>query len=150
MSFDPNLFVQATVEGVLSTQYTAVPEGEYQAIVKEVKGRMAKDSAVLDVSWIIDDESVRELTGMDEPTVRQTIFLDVTETGLDLGKGKNVQLGRLREALGQNTGAAWSPAHMEGKVATILVTQRVVTTDKDGRILPESEHRTYNDVKGVM
>lgn len=151
MSFDPALFVQSTVEGVMSTQYVPIPEGEYTGLIKEVKGRMAKESAILDVIWVIDDPNVRELTGMEEPQVRQSLFLDVSDSGmLDMGTGKNVQLGRLRAALGQNDGRPWSPVNMEGKVAKILVTQRKVTEDKEGRALPESEHKVFNDVKGVM
>lgn len=150
MSFDPNLFIQSTVEGELSTQYIPIPEGEFVGRVNKIEGRLAKESAILDVYWVIDDATVRETTGMEEPTVRQSIFLDITENGtLDLGTGKNVQLGRLRAALGQNTGAAWSPNNMIGQVAMVLVNQRPVVTDKEGNPLPESEHRIFNDVKGV-
>jgi hypothetical protein len=151
MSFDPNLFVQSQNEGALSTQYVPIPEAEYTAVIDAIKARQAKDNYILDVTWAIDSDEIRELTGMDKPTVRQSIFLDITpQGGLDIGKGKNVQLGRLREALGQNDGRPWSPNMLEGQVATIMVTQRLVDTDKDGNALPESEHKIYNDVKGVM
>lgn len=140
--FDEDAFMSNTSEGEMSTEYTPVPIGEYSAVVKKVGTRSGSgekgDWAVLDVTWVIDDESIVKLTGMDEPTVRQSIFLDVTDSGgLDYGKGKNIHLGRLREALNQNTGAAWSPTMLVDNVATILVDHRLY------------EGRTFADVKSV-
>lgn len=140
--FDEDAFMSSTSEGEMSTEMIPVPVGEYQAIVKKVATRSGSsekgDWAVLDVTWSIDDAGVTEATGMDSPSVRQSIFLDVSESGgLDLGKGKNVGLGRLREALGQNTGAAWSPSMLEGNVATVMVEHRLY------------EGRTFADVKNV-
>lgn len=140
--FDEDAFMSSTSEGEMSTEMIPVPVGEYQAVVKKVATRSGSsekgDWAVLDVTWSIDDAEVTAVTGMDSPSVRQSIFLDVSESGgLDLGKGKNVGLGRLREALGQNTGAAWSPSMLEGNVATVMVEHRLY------------EGRTFADVKNV-
>lgn len=142
--FDEDAFMSSTSEGEMSTEFTPVPVGEYSAVVKKVgtrsgEGEGEKGSwAMLDVTWAIDDAGVTEITGMDNPSVRQSIFLDITESGgLDYGKGKNIGLGRLREALGQNTGAAWSPSMLEGNVATVLVDHRLY------------EGRTFADVKNV-
>ena len=70
---------------------------------------------------------------MAEPTVRQTIWLDLTESGsLDFGKGRNVGLGRLRDALGQNeTGKPWQPGMMVGGVAKIKVTHSIDKRDNE-------------------
>jgi len=140
--FDEDAFMSSTSEGEMSTEFTPVPVGEYSAVVKKVGTRSGSsekgDWAVLDVTWAIDDATVSEVTGMDSPSVRQSIFLDITDNGgLDLGKGKNINLGRLREALSQNTGAAWSPSMLEGNVATVLVDHR------------QYEGRTFADVKSV-
>ena len=140
--FDEDAFMSSTSEGEMSTEFTPVPVGEYQAIVKKVGTRSGEGEkgawAMLDVTWAIDDAGVTEETGMDNPSVRQSIFLDITESGgLDMGKGKNIGLGRLREALGQNTGAAWSPTMLEGNVATVSVDHRLY------------EGRTFADVKNV-
>ena len=76
---------------------------------------------------------------MDEPTARQTIWLDVNEQGgLVFGKNKNVSLGKLRDALGQNTGAPWSPTHLIGQPATVLIKHRM-----------GSEGGVFSEVKGV-
>lgn len=139
MSFDPDTFLNETVTEDLSTDYVPVPEGEFPAVIKEVKARVAKTSTILDVTWSIDDQSARDATGMEDPTVRQSIFLDISDSGnLDLGRGKNVQLGRLREALDQNRpGMAWTPNMLTGQVALVLVSHR------------EWEGRTYADIKSV-
>lgn len=140
--FDEDAFMSSTSEGEMDTEFTPVPVGEYPAVVKKLATRSGSsekgDWAVLDVTWGIDDAQVSKITGFDSPSVRQSIFLDVTESGgLDLGKGKNINLGQLREALGQNGSGAWSPSMLEGNVATILVEHRLY----DGR--------TFADVKSV-
>lgn len=124
--FDPDSFLSTPVEGSLDTTFTPVPEGEYTASVSKFNFRTPKDSVILEVFWEVDDETVRQETGMDNPTVRQSIFLDVTpDGGLDMGKGKNVQLGRLREAVGQNGPEPWTPGMLEGAVARVKVTHTI-------------------------
>ena len=78
---------------------------------------------ILDVTYAIDDQGVREETGLPEPTIRQSIFLELGADGkLDSGKGKNVNLGRLREAVGLNQpGQAFSFASLIGQACIIAV-----------------------------
>lgn len=130
-TFNPDLFLQTQVEGALSTTLTPCPEGEFPGVIKSISPRtLSNGSAVLDVVWSIDDESVKKVTGMNEPTVRQSLWLDVTESGgLDMSQGKNVSLGRLREALNQNQkGKPWMPSMLVGQVAKVKVTH---TADKN-------------------
>ena len=138
-AFDPNSFLATTTDTANSTTYVPVPEGIYQAVVISVAARNPKGNALLDIQWRIDDDSVAAETGLSNPTCRQSIFLDVTDSGgLDNGKGKNIQLGRLREALNQNVeGQAWAPSMLEGQVAMVNVQHRMY------------EGNTYADVKGV-
>jgi len=126
-TFNAEAFMNTEIEGTLDTTFTPIPEGEYQAVIKEVKpDTTPKGSPLLEVIWIIDDEGVRELTGLDEPTSRQTVWLDVNEQGnLLLAKNKNVGLGKLREALGQNDGKPWTPTMMLGQVATVNIKHRM-------------------------
>ena len=124
--FDTETFMQSTVEGESSTQYVPDPEGEYAAVIGRVQGRSTPNgNALIEVSWIIDKPG-EELA--DQKQVRQTVWLDITESGsLDMSQGKNVPLGRLRAAVGQNApGQMWSPNMLEGSPAMILVehTQR--------------------------
>lgn len=131
-TFNPDLFMQTTVEDANSTTLNPVPEGEYAGVIKKTETRVVGQNArvVMDVTWGIDDPSVVAATGIESPTVRQSIWLDVTEQGgLDMGSGKNVGLGRLREALGQNVkGKPWSPANLVGSPAKVKVTH---TADKN-------------------
>jgi len=126
-SFNADAFMATEVEIELETEFTPIPEAEYQAVIKEIKpGTTPKGSTFMEVIWIVDDASVRELLGMDEPTTKQTVWLDFTEAGaLEFGKNKNVQLGRLRDALGQNTGAPWKPTNLLGQVATVDIKHRL-------------------------
>lgn len=138
-AFDPDSFLATTTTDANETDYVPIPEGEWVAVVTEIKARNPKGNAILDVIWQIDDDQIRAETGMDNPRVRQSIFLDVNEQGaLMTGKNMNVQLGRLRDALGQNIpGQPWAPSMLEGQVAKVTTSQRV-----DG-------DKVYSDVKSV-
>jgi hypothetical protein len=142
-SFNPDTFLNTETKDANATAYTPVAEGEYNASIKAIKPRVLTDGrAVLDVTWTVDDESARQETGMAEPSVRQTLWLDTTESGgLDFGKGKNVGLGRLRAALGQNApGKPWAPGMLVGGVAKIKV----------GHSIDKRDGETVNaDVKAV-
>lgn len=138
--FNAEQFMQTEFEGKLETEFTPIPEGEYRAVIKEVNPDVTpKGSPLLELIWIIDDQSVRDLIGMDEPTSRQTIWLDVNENGgLEIGKNKNVSLGKLREALGQNDGRPWAPTMLLGQPATVNIKHRL-----------GSEGGVFAEVKGV-
>lgn len=137
---DVDAFLTTPVEGELDTQLVPVPEGEYLAVAEDVKIRQSGEYTFFDIRWSIDDAKVKEVTGLPSNTVRQSMFLDLTESGgLDLGKGKNVGLGRLRAALGQNTGAPWNPKMVEGQVALVKVTHRA----------DETTGNVYSEIKNV-
>ena len=139
-NFNAEAFLNTEVEGVGEVDYTPIPEAEYRAVIKGVKADTTpKGSPLLEVIWIIDDQGVRDLIGMDEPTVRHTVWLDINEQGaLEFGKNKNIALNRLREALGQNDGKPWSAAQMLGQVATINLKHRL-----------GDQGQVFADVKGV-
>lgn len=137
--FNPDTFLNTEITEANETTYTPVPEGEWTAVIKEIKPREAKGAAILDVMWGVDDPDVVESTGMANPIIRQTVFLDFTPEGnLAVGKGKNVQLGKLRDAVNQNqNGKPWSPGDLIGQVAKIRVAHRMY------------EGEPQADVKGV-
>lgn len=146
-AFDPQAFLQEEVTEPFETKFTPVPEDDYTAVIgtseKSVAVRTTDKGQVLaDLQWEILDEAVKQALSMDTVIVRQSIFLDVTDQGkLDFGKNKNIQLGRLREALGQNTTGPWSLTRLRGAgPAIITVKQRVDPTD------PE---KIYSEVKYV-
>jgi len=148
-TFDPASLLETTVEAANDTKVLPIPEGEYLAVIDKtsINTWQSKDGASsglrLDVEYLIDDETAKAATGRDKLTVRQGILLDLTEDGqsLDMGKGKNVGLGRLREATGLNTpGQPFAMQMLPGRLVKIKVTQRPKADD------PET---IYNDVKGV-
>lgn len=111
MSFDPESFDFLEVVGANDTRRIPVPEypDGVMLICKDThkpKQFTMKDSGetrwVAELVFIVDHDLAREATGMKEPTIRMPIWLDINEQGLDMGKGKNVDLGRAREAMGLN------------------------------------------------
>jgi hypothetical protein len=132
-----------------STELLQIDEGEYIAVIDPVseenfrsfdikKGERAGQKGLsLNLTWNINDESGAITAKIGRtPKVRQNLFLDLTsQGGLDFGKGRNVSLGQLREALGQNmTGRPWSFGMLGGGVAKIKVKHRILD---DGRTLAE-------------
>jgi hypothetical protein len=126
-TFNAEQFMQTEIEQKGEVDYVPIPEAEYQGVIKELKpGTTPKGAAYLEVYWIIDDQEVRELMESDEVVCRQSIWLDITDSGaLDFGKNKNIKLNRLRDALGQNDGKPWSPMMLMGQVATVQVKHRL-------------------------
>lgn len=130
--FDPNAFLQATFEESNSTESIPIPVGEYPALVDKVdivawaSRDGTKNGLKLQLIWNIMDEEVRTVTGRAENKVRQDIMLDLTEGGmLDMGKGMNVRLGKLREATGLNVpGEAFGFPMFAGRMAKVSIKHR--------------------------
>ena len=144
--FNPDQFLDMTITDANSTQTVPVPVGEYTALVSDVKCRQwqsksdpSKSGLTLDVTWEIDDAAVKQLLGREKVTVKQGIMLDLTESGgLDMGNGRNVGLGRLREALDLNRpGVGFSFSQLPGRLAKVAVSHRI-----DGENI-------YSEVKSV-
>lgn len=132
MSFDADSFLQSSVSDSNSTALIPCPIGEYQGIISKITPRQwqSKDGTqsgvALDVFWLAEDANVKAVCVRDEVIVKQGIMLDTTpQGGLDMSVGKNVALGRLREAVGKNTpGESFSFAMLPGLAAKISVTHR--------------------------
>lgn len=131
--FDVQSFLDQEVTGENSTFTVPVPVGDYVAIADKINIRQwtKKDDPTvsgltLEVFWNIDDQGVKELLGRDKVTVKQGIMLDLTEEGgLDMGKGRNVGLGKLRAALDMNDGGqAFSFNQIPGRMAKVKVEHR--------------------------
>lgn len=146
-TFDPDLFQSMQQEAEFSTKTTPIPVADYNALLSKIgtprqstNQETGKVSTIWDISWKIDAPEAGE--DAHERTVRQSLFLDLDDTGkLDSGKGKNVQLGRLLEALNLN-GKPWTPQGLVGNVARISVTQYAGKDKYEGTI--------FNDVKAVV
>lgn len=132
--FSPEQFLDMQTTESNDTVIIPVPVGEYLAVCKEVKIRPwqsksdpSKAGMALDVQWTIDDAGVKAALGRDEVNVKQGVMLDIREDGggLDMGKGKNIGLGRLREATNLNAkGQPFAVTMFPGRMARIKVEHR--------------------------
>jgi hypothetical protein len=145
MAFDAQSFLDTAVAGINDTKVIPVPVGEYMGIIEKVTPRQwqSKDGSQtgisLDVIWLVEDSAVKEYLGRDTVTAKQGIMLDLTpQGGLDMSKGKNVGLGRLREAVGKNNAdEQFSFSMLTGLAAKVNITHRIVGEE------------TYAEVKNV-
>ena len=134
MSFDPSSFLNLTVTGSNDTKLIPIPIGEYIAVTKDIdivpwqsKEDTSKSGLKLVVTIAIDDSKVAAATGSESNTVRYDCMLDLMPggQGLDMGKGKNVALGRLREAINlNNPNEAFSFQQIPGRPLKVAVTHR--------------------------
>jgi len=130
--FDADSFLQSSTTEANDTKIIPCPPGEFAAIIDKITPKQVQFNGgtetriVLDVQWLIEDAGAKAATGRDVVTVKQAIFLDTTPTGgLDMSQGKNVALGRLREAVGKNTpGEPFSFAMLPGLMAKVSVSHR--------------------------
>jgi hypothetical protein len=133
-TFDPSVLVDTEYTGDLNRQLTPIPEGTYYGRVKEgsVKAKKGISKAgnaycVCDMQFVLTDEDVKAATKLEEPTVFASIFLDLTPSGAietkEANPNANVQLGRLKHALGLREGKPWSLRSFEGLGCYIRVVQ---------------------------
>ncbi len=146
--FDAETFANTQTDSAMDTVLTPCPPGDRKGQVTKIEARQfvsdkdGKTYTVMDVHWHILDDEAKKVTGMEKPSCRQSIFIDMTPEGAtDLGKGKNIQLGRLRDAVGQNSkGKKWSPSMLVGTLALCHV-----EADKSD---PENYSRVTKVAKG--
>lgn len=125
MAFDLTAFLEQAVDP-LPTNYENVPVGEHEFFIdadpaqltpQEVSGENDKGPYkffVMELNCILQDDAIRAKLNREKVTVRLRINLDFTPDGrLDNGVNKNVMLGKLREALGQNN-PGWTPRQLLG------------------------------------
>lgn len=143
--FDPQAFMDTTTEQANDTTIAPCPEGEWPATASDVviktgtSQKNGEDWARLDVKWEIVGAEANTITEREKIIVTQGIMLDINGSGLDMGKGRNIGLGRLREALGLNApGTPFSPRMIIGRSAKIAVKHR------------EYEGKVFDDVKAAL
>src|SRR6266498_2052309 len=123
--FNPQELLNTTFEDEFSTRLVPVPvnaDGWLGVVTKmpEMKTWQARDGSSsglkLVITWELQEPELAQELGRKVVTLRDEIMLDLTETGmLDKGPGKNVRLGRLREAQGTNKpGKPWSFSDIVG------------------------------------
>jgi len=127
--FDPETFMQTQFEGQMSTKLILIPAQDWPGLITKAVPKKSiidgEDRAILDVQWCIEDPKCTEVTKQPKNFVNQAHFLDIKFVDnmpvIDFGEGKNISLGQLREALGQNTNRKWSPNMLQGNMATVRI-----------------------------
>ena len=147
MTFNSDDFLNSqTIDSKLETSFSPIPAGEYIGMISKLEAKeQPKDDnsgvwTILNITWTVDDARARDATGMQSPTIRDSVFLDIDPDTKKLatGKNKNIGLGRLLEAVGLN-GQPGNPFQMlPGKIAKLQVTAEPDKKDKD---------RIFNRVK---
>lgn len=112
--FDKEAFMHAEVQGEMETERTLPSPDEYLAMVYGCEAVERGDSPALNLTLDFIDEKALQDTGMDRVLLSDSLFLDIENGALALGKNKNTKLGQLREAVGQNSPGPWSPAMLDG------------------------------------
>lgn len=131
-SFDPAAFGAGSFEGQGDTRRLQIEAKEYSAFIvgpfnEDKKTRIRttdKGHIIFEVVWQPEDPEQQQRLKVEKlPTVRQSIFLDLTEAGgLDMGPFKNADLNKLREVFNLNQpGVKWSFSDFVGKPAKIKV-----------------------------
>lgn len=121
--FDADAFMNTTYDQAMDTQMSNMPDGEYTAMIGDfnssaLKTINTKNGArqVLEIPFVLtDDGSLSSKLGPREQYVhRETYWLDFDANGnLAFGPDKNLRLGQLRAAIGQNEkGVPWAPGMM--------------------------------------
>lgn len=132
MMFDVDKFLSTETTAALSTERIPVPKGSYPGVIERIEFREhqgrddpTKTYVFIDITWVLQaSEALKREIGRDKVTVRQSFGIDLNEqgTGMDFSKGKNIALGRLREAVNQNKdGLPWSPSQLVGAAAMVNV-----------------------------
>lgn len=143
MAIDVQQFLNATFTQPNSTKRDPVPPKDYIAVIDEAdletfpgKKDPTKNYLKLNLVYSVDDPALKAALGRDKVLVYDDFLLDLTEGGgLDFGRGKNVKLGRLREACGQNKeGQPWGFNMLKGQVVRIKVGQEIYKGDPQATI----------------
>lgn len=129
--FDPNLFMNQTIDQPLETERTLCPPGDYQFVIDDFtaealesidfeyrKGPRAGQPGVMykfSCPCVVQDEAVKTQLGVEKLVVYKQMNLDIDGGNLEWGKNKNIELGQLRNAVGQNVnGQPWAISNLRG------------------------------------
>jgi len=113
-----------------STKMPLPPADDYNGIIGKIEGRevQTKDGPRNIMRLPI------KLDGFDGFPVNHDLWLDMNEAGdgMDMSEGKNLKLGQVRKALGQNEkGVPWSPRMLEGQPIRVRIDHRPDKNDPE-------------------
>lgn len=157
MSFNPNAFMDEAPGGKLDTALEPPREGEYMFTPESCEiseqtstkpEHAGKSWPRMTIQWRLMDEAEKQRLGRDNVFVRQQFLLDTDPTTgrLDFGKGKNVRLGSIYEALGMNDGTG-TPNRINNASGTLVLGRVTHTSAKND---PETKYAEVSRVAKVV
>ena len=124
MVFNPQEFLSKTVGAGMATSIKPCPEGEWIGIIstkvpvvdwfgeaewKDKQTQQTRTQPTVKIPVEITDERAKALVTRNTLLVTYDAFLDLLPNGhLDTSEDKNVRIGALRLALGQESDPAWT------------------------------------------
>ena len=138
MSFDAQALLNATTAEANSTKLLPAPVGDYVGQVSkvDVKSGVSKSTGEvwcrLELTLESEDPKLDQI-GMKKKNFRADALLELTPMGtIDTGPGKNVALGRMREAAGLNQpGQPFSLGMFQGQVFKFTIEHQPDQTDPE-------------------
>lgn len=148
--FNPDEFMKMTVDSPMETDYQLAPEGTFVGTVGDFdskaiqkfdfvyqKGPKAGEAGSMTkftCPFVTQDPAILAvMEGRQTVTLESQLTLDRTPTGaLDFGKDRNVRLGRLRAALGQNNPGPWDISQLRGAGPLLFKVKHEEYETKDG------------------
>lgn len=128
--FDPDTFLDSFIEEGNETERVLIPAKVYPAYIEEVKMRNGDREdgtpwVQLVLKWCIEDGEAAALLNKDKVVLTDSFFIDLDDNGqIAVGTNKNLHLGKVRKAVGKNTGR-FSPRDLVGCRALIDVKHSV-------------------------
>jgi hypothetical protein len=131
MTFDPETFMNQTLDAPLEIERTLIPEGEYRMSVDDFTSdafetyeftykrgpRSGSEGSMTTFNCpiVVDDDKLKAELQTEKPMVFYRCTLDFNDDGsLATGPNKNIDLGKLRHAVGQNQQGNWSINMLRG------------------------------------
>jgi len=113
MELNPEMLLESATKAAFDTKVAPCPEGDYTMLISklDIRTGMNKNNeayTMLNVTLEVEDQAVREQLGRDKVFVQHSGMLDIIADPatdlpkLDDSKGKNIDLGRIREACDLN------------------------------------------------
>lgn len=147
--FDASSFLQETVDQPMETDRRMVPAADYQAMIGDFdekavqrydftykqgpKAGQPGSMTKLNLPFVITDPKATQAIGFDSATVYWDIILDVDANGkLEFGPNKNIDLGKVREAVGQNAPGPWGPSMLRNAGPCMVKVVHEPFTRRDG------------------
>jgi hypothetical protein len=128
MTFDPSTFMQQNVDAPMAETFRQVPENEYPAIIDDFEAEKAfsevnwqdkktgepKSAVQWSIPFVIQDGALASELDREKIVVYAKGFLDLDDNGgISTAPDRNVRLGQIRAAVGQQSGA-WNFGMLKG------------------------------------